>query len=75
MDVLVEKLNLVDDVRAALLERTGTLGRMLQLAENLEQADFVAVNEHLGACGISLDQLLAAQLETITWSDRLSAAL
>jgi c-di-GMP-related signal transduction protein len=75
MEELVEKLNLVDDVRDALLLRNGPLGGLLQLAEHLEQADFVAVNKHLEQCGISLDQLLAAQLETITWSDRLSAAL
>jgi len=75
MSELVEKLNLVDDVRDALLERSGRLGSLLQLAEKLEQTDFAAVNQHLEECGLSLDQLLAAQLETITWSDRLSAAL
>jgi len=75
MSEMVEKLHLVHDVRDALLHRTGGLGRLLLLAEKLEQADFQAVNEHLEECGISLDQLLAAQLETITWSDRLSAAL
>jgi c-di-GMP-related signal transduction protein len=75
MTELVEKLNLVDDVRGALLDRSGGLGRLLLLTEKLEQADFPAVSQHLEECGISLDQLLAAQLETITWSDRLSAAL
>jgi c-di-GMP-related signal transduction protein len=75
MSELVEKLNLVDDVRDALLERSGRLGSLLQLAEKLEETDFAAVNQLLEECGLSLDQLLAAQLETITWSDRLSAAL
>jgi c-di-GMP-related signal transduction protein len=75
MAELVAKLNLVDDVRHALLERSGGIGRLLLLSEHLEQADFSAVNEHLEVSGISLDQLLVAQLETITWSDRLSAAL
>jgi len=75
MDELVEKLNLVDDVRGALLERSGRIGSLLLLSEKLEQADFAGVNEHLEQCGLNLDQLLAAQLETITWSDRLSAAL
>jgi len=75
MAEMVEKLHLVHDVRDALLLRSGALGRLLLLAEKLEQADFAAVNEHLEECGITLDQLLAAQLETITWSDRLSAAL
>lgn len=72
---MVDKLNLVDDVRAALLHRSGTLGNLLRLAEKLEIADFAAVNEHLDQAGLSLDQLLSAQLETIAWSDRLSASL
>jgi c-di-GMP-related signal transduction protein len=75
MEELVEKLNLVDDVRAALLERTGSLGNLLLLAEKLEQADFTGVNQHLDSFGITFNHLLAAQLETIAWSDRLSASL
>lgn len=75
MAELVAKLNLVDDVRDALLERSGLLGQLLMLTEKLEEADFGAVNEHMEMCGISLDQLLGAQLETITWSDRLNATL
>lgn len=75
MEELVEKLNLVDDVRAALLQRGGALGELLLLAEKLEQADFAGVNVHLDECGLTLDKLLSAQLETIAWSDRLSASL
>ncbi len=75
MPELVEKLNLVDDVRTALLERKGGLGDLLLLAEKLELADFVAVNEHLSDCGLTLDQLLSAQLETIAWSQGLSTSI
>ena len=75
MAELVESLNLVDDVRAALLFRSGPLGDLLVLAEKLEQADFVAVNEHLDCCGLASDQLLAAQLATIAWSDGLSTSV
>jgi c-di-GMP-related signal transduction protein len=69
---LVERLNVVDDVREALLFRGGAIGDLLTLVEKLEQADFVAVNEHLECCGLSPDQLLAAQLATIAWSDGMS---
>ena len=75
MEELVGKLNLVDDVRGALLHRTGELGMLLALAEKQEKADFSGVNEQLELCGLSLDQLLSAQLETISWSDSLSASL
>jgi c-di-GMP-related signal transduction protein len=75
MEELVEKLNLVDDVRAALLQRSGELGNLLLLAEKLERAEFSGVNQHLESFGINLNHLLAAQIETIAWSDRLSASL
>lgn len=75
MEELVEKLNLVDDVRGALLSRKGVLGDLLILAEKLEQADFVAVNEQLDDCGLTLEQLLAAQLDTIAWAGRLSTSI
>lgn len=75
MAELVEKLNLVDDVRAALLERSGELGDLLTLAEKVEQADFATVTEELDRCGISVNELLGAQLETIAWSDTLQASL
>jgi c-di-GMP-related signal transduction protein len=75
MEELVAKLNLVDDVRHALLHRSGNLGSLLQMAEKLEQADFVGVKRHLDQTSLTLDQLLGAQLETIAWSDRLSTSI
>ena len=75
MEELVGKLNLVEDVRAALLQRDGLLGGLLTLVENVEQTDFSGVNEQLEESGLSLEQLLSAQLETISWSDRLSTTL
>ena len=75
MAELVGKLNLVDNVKSALLGRSGDLGELLILAENLEKADFEAVNEQLEQCGLNIDQLLSAQLETISWADSLSASL
>lgn len=64
---IIANLNLNDDVSAALLRREGKLGRMLMLAEKLEVTDFDAVTVLLGECGVSLDQLLTAQLEAFNW--------
>jgi c-di-GMP-related signal transduction protein len=75
MAELVDKLNLVDDVRSALLERGGELGALLTLAEKLELADFGALTGQLECCGFSVNELLTAQLETISWSDTLHASL
>ncbi|MDO9307580.1 MAG: EAL domain-containing protein, partial [Deltaproteobacteria bacterium] len=67
MEEIISNLNLNDDVSLALLKRGGPLGRMLTLAEKLEVTDFDAVNLLLKECGVSLDQLLTAQLEAFNW--------
>jgi EAL and modified HD-GYP domain-containing signal transduction protein len=67
MEEIIANLNLNDNVSSALLKREGQLGKMLMLAEKLEVTDFDAVTVLLGECGISLDQLLAAQLEAFNW--------
>ena len=67
MEEIIANLNLNDDVTAALLRREGKLGKMLLLAEKLEVTDFDAVTVLLAECGVSLDQLLTAQLEAFNW--------
>lgn len=67
MDEIIANLNLNDDVSSALLKREGKLGRMLMLTEKLEVTDFDAVTVLLVECGVSLDQLLTAQLEAFNW--------
>lgn len=67
MSEIIINLNLNDDVSAALLTREGPLGRMLALTEKLEVTDFDAVKLLLIECGVSLDQLLEAQLEAFNW--------
>ena len=67
MEEIIANLNLNDNVSSALLRREGPLGKMLMLAEKLEVTDFDAVTVLLGECGVSLDQLLTAQLEAFNW--------
>lgn len=67
MEEIIVNLNLNDDVSSALLTREGRLGKMLMLTEKLEVTDFDAVTILLGECGVSLDQLLTAQLEAFNW--------
>lgn len=67
MEEIIANLNLNDDVNSALLKREGQLGKMLMLTEKLEVTDFDAVTVLLGECGVSLDQLLTAQIEAFNW--------
>jgi EAL and modified HD-GYP domain-containing signal transduction protein len=67
MEEIITNLNLTEDVSSALLKREGKLGKMLMLTEKLEETDFSAVTVLLGQCGVSLEQLLGAQLEAFNW--------
>ncbi|MBI2353420.1 MAG: HDOD domain-containing protein [Deltaproteobacteria bacterium] len=67
MSTIIDSLNLTDEVNGALLSRQGRLGGLLTLAERLEVTDFDVVAPLLEQLGITLDQLLAAQLEAFNW--------
>ena len=67
MEEIIAHLNLNDEISSALLKREGALGRMLMLSEKLEITDFASVPVLLEECGVSLDQLLTAQLEAFKW--------
>lgn len=67
---IVARLNLAEAVRLALLEREGPLGRLLQLAERLEQGDFAATADLLRQSpGLELEAVTEAQLEAMTWAN------
>lgn len=67
MEEIVESLHLSDDISVALLSRQGKLGMLLTLAEKVETTDFDAVIPMLTECKITMNQLLAAQMEAFGW--------
>lgn len=67
MKDIVKSLHLTDEVCNALLLRQGQMGLLLTLAEKVESTDFEAAMPLLEQCHITLDQLLAAQLESFNW--------
>ncbi len=62
-----EELNLSDDVQQALTSRTGIYGTLLDMAEALEQADFIKVSELIGPLAIPYDTIIEAQLKAFNW--------
>lgn len=72
MEDIIAPLNLTDDVRMALLDRQGLMGILLQIAEQMEKADFAAAEELLRQIQLSTAQLAEAQMETIAWSKGLA---
>jgi EAL and modified HD-GYP domain-containing signal transduction protein len=65
---IVAQLNLTENVRMALLRREGDLGRLLLLAEYVEQADRTSAAALLAKSpGLSLHDLTQAELEALAW--------
>jgi EAL and modified HD-GYP domain-containing signal transduction protein len=67
MDQIAHELNLSDEVRQALLDRSGIFGRFLALAETLEQADFDTAATLLGEMSIPYQMVIDAQVKAYGW--------
>jgi EAL and modified HD-GYP domain-containing signal transduction protein len=71
---VIAHLRLPDDVRAALLERGGALGHMLQVAEALEREDDDGVSQLLADRNpCSIDELPQLQISALTWSNAIGS--
>lgn len=71
MEELAEQLNLVEELREALLMRSGPLGTLLSLCECLEHENSGGVAEILEEIRISESDFLRTQLEVIDWTNTL----
>jgi len=67
MEELTRNLNLSEDVRNALTMRQGSLGKLLHLAELLEQDDYRNLATDLDEMRISIDDLLESQKTAYNW--------
>jgi EAL and modified HD-GYP domain-containing signal transduction protein len=63
----VETLNLSIEVRDALMSRQGELGRLLAIAESMEQAFSGITPEQLEELGLTQEEVLSAQVEAYQW--------
>lgn len=69
---IVDYLNLADELKAALLERQGHLGRLLALLEKKEANDVAAVQDILGELAfMGLGELITAELDAVNWANRI----
>ncbi len=69
---VVDEMNAPDDVRLAVLERKGRLGRKLALIEAKEKNDVAAVQRILGELAfLGLGDLTTAELEAASWANRI----
>jgi EAL and modified HD-GYP domain-containing signal transduction protein len=72
VEELTSKLNLADEIRAALIAREGIYGTLLILAEKSEALDFDGVEAMLAELGISAEDAENSQIESFCWSNDLT---
>ena len=70
MDEMVHSLNLSKDIEDALISHTGELGELLHIAELLEVMDFDHIKSHLDEMGLTLDNVIQAQISAYAWRSR-----
>ena len=72
LSTVLSRMNLQDEVQAALLKREGSLGELLTLCEKVETGDIAAIQEMLRAHpGMTVDILNKAQLEALGWANNI----
>jgi len=70
---ILARMNLQEDVEAALLLQEGSLGELLKLCKAIETGDFGAIQEKLlSHPGLNLDALNKAQLEALGWANNIA---
>ncbi|HBA87926.1 MAG TPA: EAL domain-containing protein [Geobacter sp.] len=71
MDDVLRALNLSEDIRDALVSHAGDFGRLLHVAKHLEAMDSDAVLSCLGSAGLTLDNVLQAQMNAYAWRSQI----
>lgn len=64
---IIANLNLSDDIRGALTEKSGIYGDLLNLAELFEQLEFREATAKFEEMGLSQDIVMAAQVKAYNW--------
>lgn len=67
MDQIAEELNLSEEVQQALVSRGGAFGKLLDLAEAIEQVDFKNAAHIIGELGIPYGKVMEAQVKAYGW--------
>ncbi|HYD60204.1 MAG TPA: EAL domain-containing protein [Noviherbaspirillum sp.] len=76
MDEILKQLSVADEVKEALLTRSGLYGDMLRLVECIEKIDTACpqLKHLLQRLGLTSEELYALQVQAFLWSDSMSRA-
>ncbi len=67
MDEVIATLDLSDEVRGALTERSGLYGQLLHLSELVEQMEFREASLQFEELGLSQEEVVLAQMTAYNW--------
>ena len=67
MDEVIATLNLSEDIRYALTDRSGIFGQLLHLAELFERMEFNEASIQFEVLGLSQEDVLDAQVKAYNW--------
>ncbi|SNB47604.1 EAL and HDOD domain-containing protein [Geobacter sp. DSM 9736] len=70
MEEVVGQCNIADEMRDALLHRTGVLGQLLIVSEHLEQSRTEELDKLLEELSLSRAECSNAQLDAVKWANR-----
>lgn len=72
---ILSSIPVSQEVKDALTERTGKLGKLLELAEALEKGNVAGIESCIAECPkVSLHDVSAAQAEALKWSNSIAQA-
>jgi EAL and modified HD-GYP domain-containing signal transduction protein len=72
IDDIVSQINVVDEVKEAILKQEGFFGHMLILVKKAEAGEFEGASLLLNELGITPDELNKAQLQAMQWAASLN---
>ena len=72
IDDVVAQIDVVDEVKEAILKQEGFFGHMLTLVKKTEAGEFDAASDLLSELGITPDEFNNAQLQAMQWASSLN---
>ncbi len=72
---ILEEINVDDEIKSAILEYKGTLGKLLKGIVSLEYEKIEEAKEYMEKVGLSLEDLLKAEIEAITYYENFLTGL
>lgn len=71
LENILEEIGLASDLKEAILSHDGLLGKLLSLAELIENEDFVEARKDIQALGITAADFIGIQLQAMRWTNEL----